>query len=156
MITYLGMTVPMAILSLISWLRHPYRGQRTQVAVNSVHRGEVAGMLVLTLGVTAAFYFLLRALGTANLVPSTLSVATSFVAAYLTLRRSEYFALAYALNDLVLILLWVLAAREQAGYGAVAVCFGVFFINDLYGFVRWRRRRLAQGAPEKEKPRAGT
>lgn len=28
MITYLGMTAPMALFSLISWLRHPYRGKK--------------------------------------------------------------------------------------------------------------------------------
>ena len=30
MITYLGMTAPMAVFALAAWLRHPYKGQRAQ------------------------------------------------------------------------------------------------------------------------------
>ena len=31
MITYLGMTMPMAIFALISWLRNPYNGNKSEV-----------------------------------------------------------------------------------------------------------------------------
>lgn len=31
MITYLGMTMPMAMLALISWLRHPYKDNKSEV-----------------------------------------------------------------------------------------------------------------------------
>ena len=34
MITYLGMTAPMALVALISWLRNPFGGNRAEVAVN--------------------------------------------------------------------------------------------------------------------------
>ena len=149
MITYLGMTSPIAILpmaawSLIAWLRHPYEGRRTQVAVNRLQAGEIVFLAVLTAAVTAAFYFILRAFHTANLLPSTLSVATSFAAAYLTARRSAWFALAYAMNDLVLIVLWLLASLTDTSYITVLVCFAVFFINDLYGFLSWLEMRKRQ------------
>lgn len=36
MITYLGMTMPMALLALISWLRHPYKGRKSEVEVNRI------------------------------------------------------------------------------------------------------------------------
>ena len=81
---------------------------------------------------------------TANLIPSTLSVTTSFLAVYLTFRRSPYFALAYAANDLVLIVLWVLASRYDMKYISVVVCFVVFFINDVYGFVNWQKMKHRQ------------
>jgi len=81
---------------------------------------------------------------TANMLPSTLSVTTSFLAVYLTFRRSPYFALAYAANDMVLIVLWSLAATEQPSYLSVTACFGMFLINDLYGFVSWRRMQKRQ------------
>ena len=93
MITYLGMTAPMALLALISWLRHPFRGNRAQVQVNRISRREHVFMWLLTAAVTAGFYFILRALGTANLLPSTVSVTTSFLAVYLTFRRSPLYAL---------------------------------------------------------------
>lgn len=38
---------------------------------------------------------------TANIVPSTISVTTSFIAVYMTLRRNPFFALGYAANDVV-------------------------------------------------------
>ncbi len=149
MVTYLGMTLPMAVVALVSWLRHPYEGRHSEVAVGRLDRRDGLLLAVLTACVTAVFYFILRALGTANLLPSTLSVTTSFAAVYLTARRSPYFALAYAANDLVLILLWVLAALADPGYISVVVCFAVFFVNDLYGFVRWRRMEQAQRGNEK-------
>ena len=139
MITYLGMTMPMSVVSLISWLKNPYNGNKSEVKVNKIHRGEVLLMCGLAVVVTAAFYFILKAFGTANLAFSTLSVTTSFIAVYLTFRRSPFFAGAYASNDIVLIILWILAARENSGYISVAVCFAAFLVNDLYGLISWRR-----------------
>lgn len=150
MITYLGMTTPMAVFALISWLRNPYKGQRSQVAVNRIGKAETALMFVASLAVTAGFYFILAAFDTANIVPSTISVTTSFIAVYLTFRRSAYYALAYAANDIVLIVLWSLATAESMEYLSVVVCFSAFLANDIYGFISWRamsRRQL--GAPEK-------
>ena len=144
MITYLGMTAPMALFSLISWLRHPYKGQKSQVQVAAMRPRDWLLALVLTLAVTAAFYFILRALGTTNLLPSTLSVATSFLAAYLTWRRSPYFALIYAANDVVLLVLWTLACFSDVSYISVVVCFAAFLVNDLYGFISWRHMQKRQ------------
>jgi len=144
MITYLGMTLPMAVLALIAWIRHPYQGNRAEVAVNRIGRGEWLALIPLSLCVTALFYWILRELGNENLHLSTLSVLTSFVAAYLTFRRSAFFALAYAANDVVLIGLWALAALSDPSYWSVAACFSVFLANDLYGFFRWRRMERAQ------------
>ncbi len=149
LITYVGMTLPMSVWSLVAWLRHPFRGQRSQVTVNGrLSRREWALTAALTLAVTALFYFILRALGTANLLPSTLSVTTSFAAVYLTARRSPYYAVAYACNDIVLIVLWVLASVEDSGFISVAVCFLAFLVNDIYGFISWKRMERRQGDEE--------
>lgn len=139
MITYLGMTMPMSVISLVSWLKNPFNGRKSEVKVNRIHRKDVLLMCGLALVVTAAFYFILKAFGTANLLLSTLSVTTSFVAVYLTFLRSPFYAAAYAANDIVLIILWILAARENSGYISVAVCFAAFLANDLYGLINWRR-----------------
>jgi nicotinamide mononucleotide transporter PnuC len=144
MITYLGMTAPMAVVALISWLRNPYNGNRAEVTVNRLKAKEIAFMLVLTVAVTVVFYFILAAFRTANIIPSTLSVTTSFIAVYLTFRRSPYFALAYAANDVVLVLLWVLATVQDLSYFSVVVCFAMFLVNDLYGFVNWRKMQKRQ------------
>ena len=146
MITYLGMTGPMALFALISWLRNPYNGNHAEVAVNRLGKWEYSGMYLATAVVTLGFYFILAHFNTANILPSTLSVATSFVAVYLTFRRSPYFALAYAANDVVLIVLWILAAREDISYLSVIICFVMFLVNDLYGFVSWKRMEKRQMA----------
>lgn len=144
MITYMGMSAPMALLAFISWIRNPYNGNRSEVKVNRVKRGEVIFMLVLTAAVTVLFYFILKRFGTANIVPSTISVTTSFIAVYLTFRRSEFYALAYSANDLILIVLWVMAAMSDISYLSVIICFAMFLINDLYGFISWRKMRKRQ------------
>ncbi len=144
MITYLGMTMPMAVLALISWLRNPYKGNKAEVKVNSISRKEHLFMWILTAIVTIIFYFILKYFGTANLIPSTLSVTTSFVAVYLTFRRSPYFALAYAGNDIVLIILWIMASLSDLRYISVAVCFIAFLLNDLYGFLSWQKMKTRQ------------
>lgn len=144
MITYLGMTAPMAVFALVTWLRNPYRGNRAQVMVNRIPRRELLWMIVPTVAVTVAFWFILRAFHTANLVPSTISVTTSFVAVYLTFRRSAWFPLAYAANDVVLIVLWSLAAAEDISYLSVLICFVMFLVNDLYGFFSWRKMQKKQ------------
>ena len=144
MITYLGMTGPMALFALISWLRNPYNGNHAEVAVNRLENKEVVLMYMLTVLVTFAFYFILDYFNTANMIPSTLSVTTSFIAVYLTFRRSPYFALAYAANDVVLIVMWTMAAAEDISYLSVIICFVMFLVNDLYGFLNWKRMEKRQ------------
>ncbi len=144
MLTYLCMTAPIAVLSIISWLRHPYK-ETAEVSVNRLTLRQTLVMWVLAAVVTGVFYFVLKALGTANLVPSTVSVTTSFLAVYLTMMRSPYYAIGYAANDVVLIVLWIMAAVNDSSCLPMVLCFVMFFFNDLYGFVNWinmeRRQR---------------
>ena len=142
-LTYLGMTGPMAVVALISWARHPYKDS-AEVEVSEVKGRQVVWMSVWAVVVTVAFYFLLQLLGTANLLVSTLSVATSFVAVYLTWLRSPWYALAYGLNDVVLIVLWVMAAVKEPDCAPMVACFVMFLANDIYGFVNWRRMHRRQ------------
>jgi len=144
MITYLGMTMPMAVFALISWLRNPYNGNKAEVKVNTISKIETVLMWVMTIAITALFYYILAFFNTANIVPSTISVTTSFLAVYLTFRRSPYFALAYAANDIVLIVLWSLASMCDTRYISVAVCFVTFFVNDIYGYISWQKMKIRQ------------
>lgn len=146
MITYLGMTMPMAAVALVTWFCHPFRGNRAEVTVSRIGFREFLFMLALTAVVTAIFRFILKYFNTAELPLSTLSVATSFAAAYLTFRRSPYFALAYAMNDVVLIALWIIAGTADPRCVSVIVCFMAFLANDIYGFVSWRRMEKRQSA----------
>ena len=113
MITYLGMTMPMAVFALISWLKNPYNGNRSEVRVNSVGKKEVLLMSVAAI-------------------------------VYLTFRRSPAFSLAYAANDIVLIILWSLASMEDPRYISVTVCFAAFLANDIYAFISWQKMKKRQ------------
>ena len=64
-------------------------------------------------------------------------------AASLTMLRTSYYTLGYASNDIVLIILWILASVENPAYIPVVVNFLIFFFNDMYGFVSWRKREAA-------------
>lgn len=144
MITYLGMTLPMALLAVFSWLRHPYQGNQAQVEIHYLTRRQKTVMVVGCVPITVVFGFLLWWLHTPNLLFSTLSVTTSFLAAYLTCYRSSYYALAYAANDVILTILWVLAAVKDVSFTPMIACFLVFLLNDLYAFSSWKRRETEQ------------
>ena len=143
MITYLGMSAPMAILATISWSKN-LNNDSLEVKVRRLTKKTVLGAIVLTPTVTVVFYFILNALGNANILFSTLSVATSFLAAYLTYFRSPYYALGYAANDIVLIILWVMAAAKEPYCTPMIFCFVTFLFNDLYGFYNWSKMEKRQ------------
>lgn len=138
MITYLFMTAPIAIMSVISWIRHPYKRTK-EVEVSRLGGKKTVIMWVSAAIVTVLFYFILSALGNANVFFSTLSVTTSYAASYMTLFRSPYYAIGYAANDIVLIILWTLATIETPSYLPMILCFVMFFANDMYGFINWQR-----------------
>ena len=139
MITYLGMTMPLAIWSTITWIKNPAKNGK-EVAIQTLTKKHFAWLAVFTVIVTAVFYVILAKLNTPNIVFSTISITTSFVAAALTMLRSSYYALGYAANDIVLIVLWVLASIKNPEYIPVVVNFAIFFFNDMYGFVSWKKR----------------
>ena len=139
MLTYVCMSAPAAVIAIISWMRHPYKEDHSEVEVNRIVGKEWIFLCFLTAVVTTVFYFVLGYFGTAQLVVSTISVATSFFASYLTFRRSQYYALAYTVNDVVLIVLWVISSLKDPSYLSMVACFCMFLFNDLYGFFNWLR-----------------
>jgi nicotinamide mononucleotide transporter PnuC len=142
-LTYVGMSAPMAVVSMVSWVKNPYKGTKT-VKVSKLRWYHLVIMAVLTVTVTFAFYFILGALGTSSLYVSTLSVATTFAAVYLTFLRSPYYAIGYLLNDIVLITLWVIASIKDPSRISMVICFAVFLVNDLNGFISWKRMEKRQ------------
>ncbi len=143
MITTLCMTMPIAILSIITWSKNPYK-ESNEVTVSDMTKKKWILVTVLTIVVTFVFFFVLRALNTSNLIVSTISITTSFSAILLTTFRSEFYAIAYSLNDLVLITLWCLASITNPEYISVVVCFLVFLINDIYAYYNWGKIRKRQ------------
>lgn len=142
MITYLGMTAPIAAISVITWLKNPY-GER-EVKATHMNPKKWTILILCTIVVTWVFYYILRFFDTPNILFSTISITTSFLAAALTMLRSPYYATFYSLNDIVLIVLWVLATFENPTYFTMIMCFAIFLVNDLYGFYSWKKMRKRQ------------
>lgn len=143
MITYVFMSAPAAFVTLIAWLKHPYKDSH-EVKVDSMTKNKWLMTIGLSLVITVVFYFLLKALGTSNLVVSTISILTSSFACILLILRSPYYAIAYSSNDIVLIILWILATIENVKYLPMIFCFVMFLANDLYGFYNWRKMKKTQ------------
>ena len=139
MITYLGMTMPMAIWSTITWIKNPAPNGK-EVEIQSLTIKHIIGIILGEIVTTVVFYLILKALNTPNIVFSTISISTSFLAATLTMLRSSYYALGYASNDIVLIILWSLASIKNPVYMPVVVNFTIFLFNDIYGFICWKKR----------------
>lgn len=143
MITYVGMTLPSAAVALISWLRNPYA--ECEVKISKVSLRKWILLFVSAFAVTAMMGVILWYFDTANLVFSIISVTTSYVASMLTIFRSPYYAVAYSCNDIILIILWILMTMDNIGYLPMIICFVVFLVNDLYGFVNWQAMKKRQG-----------
>lgn len=150
MITYLGMSAPAAICAIVSWLRHPYKDS-AQVAVGTLNAKKITIVCLLSAAVTVAFYFILRALGTTNLIISTISVTTSMLAASLTFLRSPLYGIAYSCNDIVLIVMWVFATVNDISYLPIVMCFALFLVYDMYGFFSWSLMKKRQTSNDTEK-----
>lgn len=143
MITYVFMSAPIALFTMIEWLRHPYQ-DTAEAEVQNLNFKKILLLFILTILVTGIFYFILKVLKTAQLEISTISIATSFAACFLLFLRSPYYAVAYSLNDIVLIILWTIASFENTDCVPVTVCFMMFLLNDMYGFYSWKKMQKRQ------------
>lgn len=149
MITYLGMTAPMALASAVSWYGNPFDGGGSEVKIRPLKKSDLVLLPVCAGLATAVFGVLLAYFNTPNLALSTISVTTSFLAAGLTFLRSSYYAAAYAANDVILIALWVLATIGDRSFLPMISCFAIFLVNDIYGFLSWREMKKRQSnAPD--------
>lgn len=144
MLTYLLMSLPTTVASIVTWAKSPYEKGKGEVKIASLTKTKITAIVFLAAATTAIFYFILEYFNTANLIISTVSVTTSFMAAALMVVRSPYYALGYTANDIVLIILWTLASIADISYLPMVICFATFMVNDTYGFISWSRRKKQQ------------
>lgn len=144
-IIYIGLMIPICVLSIVSWLKNKNKDNSDVVDINKIKGKEYLYLAVATVFATIGFYFLLKVLNTNELIISTISLVTSLVASYLMLRRCSYYALGYILNDIILIVLWSIVVKNSGiGYLPTVISFCVFLINDIYGFVHWKLEEKKQ------------
>ncbi len=134
---------PLTIIATVSWIKHLYK-QTPEVEIEKINYKDIIYMILITTVVTVGIFFLLRALNTPNLIVSVLSVSISTAAAYLSIRRSPFYALAYSFNDIVIIVLWGLATKESMQYLPLTISFIGFFLCDSYGLINWLQIRRRQ------------
>ncbi len=152
MITYLFMTMPIAIAAVVEWVKHPFKDNPNEVQAVKTSGKTILLLFTLASITTAIFYFILKYFDTPHLFFSTLSITTSFMASSLTLVRSPLYGVGYAANDIVLIVLWTLATLENTAYLPFVVCFSVFFCNDIHGYFNWKNilKRQSNVASKKD------
>lgn len=148
MFTYLLMTLPSSAFATYIWAKNPHQKGSSQVKISQLKWKQGWTIAILAPLVTLGFYFILEYFETPNLVISTISVTTSFVASMLTFYRSRYYAIAYALNDIILITLWTLATLTNITYLPMVICFLIFLVNDSYAFINWKRMAKKQNNQE--------
>lgn len=145
--------LPIYAFSIITWIRNRKGESSREVKINKIKTKEYLCLAIISLGVTVICYFLLKLLGTSQLIISTISIFTSVVASYLMLRRCSYYALGYMANDIVLIIMWTLVVINSGiGYLPMVINFLVFLVNDTYGLIRWKLAERKQGEKLKESP----
>ena len=145
MFIYIALMIPISVLSIFAWLKNKNKDDLSKVQVNRIHGKEYVILGFVTAFATVGFYFILKSLDTSELIISTLSLVTSAVAAYLSLRRCSYYAIGYILNDIILVILWSLSVSKYGiQYLPTVMCFVLFLINDIYGLIHWKMEEKKQ------------
>ena len=130
-------------MAIVSWAKNKYKDTE-EVKVEKLGFPGILGIGLTIVGTAIASYFILRALNTPNLIVSVTSISVSAAGGYLIIKRSPYYALLYMINDIVLAILWGLAAKEAHQYLPLAISFVGYFASDTYGFINWIRLRKTQ------------
>ena len=144
-IIYIFFMTPINIAMIISWLKNKSKQDENIVEVNKVSKKEYIILFIVTLFVTVGFYYLLKVLNTSALLISTISLIDSFIATYLLYRRCSNYALSYIVNDIILIGLWSFSLKNNGiAYLPMILSFIVFLVNDIYGFISWKKREKEQ------------
>ena len=107
-IVYGVIIAPIQVFTIFSWIKNKQKEQT--VAINKIHTKEWIYITVVTTISIVGLYFILKVLDTSSLIVSTFSLVFCALANYLLLRRSSYYALAFVINDIFLVTLWLIAA----------------------------------------------
>ena len=134
---------PLAIIGVIEWAKNQYQDTNV-VTITKMSKKDYILASTITIVMTTIAFFVLRALNTQSLIVSTISIATSTMAGYFSIKRSPLYAICYFLNDSVLIIMWSIEANLSISSLPMVISFITFVINDLYGFINWLRLRKKQ------------
>ena len=143
-IIYIGLMLPMYIAGIVSWMRHQNKFTNS-VEINKISNKEWTIILIVTIIIFIAVYFLLKVFNTKELLVSTFSVIASIFAIYLQTRRSRFSFYFYVINDLILIILWGIPVIS-GNFLLIPMVFNpiINLINDSYGIINWKKIEKVQ------------
>lgn len=147
-IIYVTMMLPLYIISIISWIKHRTKEEKS-IVVNEIKTKEWVFVGIVTVCLFIAFYFILKALNTSQLFISTFSIIDSAFVVYLLARRSRVGFLSCIINDIVLITLWgipIIQGNLTLLPMILVSVVGMTF--DAYGWVHWGKLRKKQKSHE--------
>ena len=148
-IIYIFLMTPLNIAMIVSWFKNKSKKDENIVTVNKLSKKEYVLLFIFTLFISVGFYLLLKVLNTNALLISTISLIDSFIASYLLFRRCSNYALSYIVNDVILIVLWSFAIKNNGvAYLPIVLSFIVFLVNDIYGLISWKKREKEQNKKE--------
>ena len=137
-IVYALFLLPLYVYGVIHWLRNRDKEDNVVIVRSNLSKTEWLVMSVSFVFVSIGVYFLLKALNTSQLIVSTLSFISMLPAVYLLARRCKWNQVAFLVNDIFLVILWVtLSVGGDKVFIPMVICFIFQTIYDIYGLFEW-------------------
>lgn len=134
-----GYYIIISIFSIIAWLKSRSKQDDFYVQVNKLKGKEYLLIGFATVASSFGFYFMLKAFNTNELIVSTISMVASLIASYLMLRRSRFYAAAYIVNDITIIILWSFTIKSMGlAFLPSILAYAFYLINDIYAYINWK------------------
>ncbi|MBO5345028.1 MAG: nicotinamide mononucleotide transporter [Clostridia bacterium] len=137
-ILYLTIMLPMYVYGIVHWLKNRNKKDNVVIVRSNLSKREWLFMSVALVVVSIGVYFLLKVLGTAELLISTLSFVSMLPAVYLLIRRCKWNQVVFLINDVIVPLLWLAMVLNGQIIFVTLVVYHFFQLTyDVYGFVNW-------------------
>ena len=143
--------MPLQIFTVLKWLKYRNMQKSQEVIVKKLHWQEYLIVVLVALVASVGVYFILQALNTSELIINTMTFILSIVGTYLMFRRSSFYAIAFIINNIALIILWTISViNEGLEYLPMVISFAIFFLLNTYGLVRWQIAERKQNKSQSE------
>lgn len=137
-LVYLLVMMPLYIYGTIHWLANRQKKDNIVIVRKNLSKTEWLIFAMCCVVVSAAVYFLLKALNTSQLIINWLSFITILPAVYLLARRSKWNLVVFLVNDFVVPILWIVLV-VQGDLSFIPMCIYHIFqtVYDIYGLTQW-------------------
>ena len=137
-IIYIFLILPMCISGLISWIKHTNKKTNT-VEINKISKKEITIISILIFPIIIGTYYLLRCFNTNELYASTFTFICTILANYFQIRRSKYNLYFFFIEDISLLLLWILPIiKGNISLLPIVINSTFNMVNEIYGIYNWK------------------